>query len=90
MALGIFGNEGRTVDNNTQDIDPNRSSPNSSTAKDGYYDPESQNEKGRRPSRVAAPGAVTTDDRYLDVDKQMELESTNSIKYRTCTWQKVI
>ena len=90
MALGIFGNKGRTVENNTQDIDPNRPSPNSSTAKDGYYDPESQDEKGRKFSRVAAPGAVTTDEGYLDVGKQMELEATNSIKYRTCTWQKVI
>ena len=55
----------------------------------GYYDPEANNEKGgRKMSRVG--GVVSDADSQLSVGKQLELESTNSIKYRTCSWQKVI
>ncbi|KAL9127487.1 MAG: hypothetical protein Q9217_003643 [Psora testacea] len=89
MALG-FGSRGRTVDNNTRDIDPNNASPDSSTLKEGSfgYDPESQDANGRKMSRIAAPGAITDVGEQLDVGKQMELEATNSIRYRTCSWQK--
>ena len=93
MALG-FGSKGRTVDNNTHQIDPtgNRPSPDSSTAKEGAfgYDPESHDGKGRRKSRIAGGGPFADGEAELDVGKQMELEATNSIKYRTCSWQKVI
>ena len=49
------------------------------------YDVEKQ---GRKMSRVGDP--LTSDsDSGLSVGKQMELEATNSIKYRTCSWPKV-
>ncbi|MCJ1360138.1 MAG: hypothetical protein MMC33_010141 [Icmadophila ericetorum] len=48
------------------------------------YDVEKQ---GRKMSRVGDP--LTSDsDSGLSVGKQMELEATNSIKYRTCSWPK--
>ena len=57
------------------------------------YDVEKTESKGRKMSRVAGPVSGTAGDSDADsaisVGKQMELESTNSIKYRTCSWQKV-
>ena len=42
-------------------------------------------------SRVAGViGGEADQDSQLSVGKQLELEATNSIKYRTCSWQKVI
>ena len=87
MAFGL-GKSGRKVDNTNQDLDPN-SSPNGSTGKD-YYDAEAQDNKGRKMSRIAAPGSLSGDTEKIDVGKQMELEATNSIKYRTCSWPKVV
>jgi hypothetical protein len=49
---------------------------------------------GRRMSRIGPP--VLTDAIVLDVDSQdehgrlVEMEAENAIKYRTCSWQKVI
>ena len=58
------------------------------------YDTEKQAPGGRSFSRVAAPipGIVGDSDTEsaVSVGKQMELEKNNSIKYRTCSWQKVI
>lgn len=34
--------------------------------------------------------AVQSDSENGDVGRQIELEAENSIKYRTCSWQKVI
>lgn len=85
MALG---RKGRTVDNTTLDIDPN-----SITKEEGqYYDPENNGDKGgRKMSRIAGVmGGESDQDSQLSVGKQLELEATNSIKYRTCSWQKVI
>ena len=85
MALG---RRGRNVDNSTSEIDPN-----STTMEEGqYYDAESNGEKGgRKMSRVAGVmGGESDRDSQLGVGKQLELEATNSIKYRTCSWQKVI
>ena len=85
MALG---KKGRNVDNATHEIDPN-----SATKADGqYYDAESNGEKGgRKMSRIAGiMGGDSDQDSQLDVGKQLELEATNSIKYRTCSWQKVV
>ena len=49
------------------------------------YDPENQNDDGRRRlSRVGDDSSST-----LSVGKQIELEADNAIKYRTCSWQKV-
>lgn len=85
MALG---RKGRKVDNTNHDIDPN-----SVTMGDGqYYDAENTGEKGgRKMNRIAGVmGGESDQDSQLGVGKQLELEATNSIKYRTCSWQKVI
>ncbi|KAF1356947.1 transmembrane amino acid transporter protein-domain-containing protein [Delphinella strobiligena] len=70
------------------------------TGNEGYgdqpYDPESLT-GARRGSRIdkpitkpIIPGDSDGDDASsgLSVGKQMELESENAIKYRTCSWQK--
>ena len=85
MALG---RKGRNVDNTTHEIDPN-----SVTKEEGqYYDAESTGDKGgRKMSRIGGIlGGESDQDSQLGVGKQLELEATNSIKYRTCSWQKVI
>ena len=84
MALG---RKSRNVDNTTHEIDPNLS-----IQEEGqYYDPESNGEKGgRKTSRIAGVMGESDQDSQLGVGKQLELEATNSIKYRTCSWQKVI
>ena len=82
MAFGL-GKSGRKVDNTNQDLDPS-----SSPDEKAYYDPEAQDDKGRKMSRIAAPGSLTGETDKLDVGRQMELEATNSIKYRTCSWPK--
>lgn len=84
MALGI---RGRNDDNNILAPDPNGSP--DSTSKEGY-DPESTGEKGRKMSRIADVMAESDQESQLSVGKQLELEANNSIKYRTCSWQKVI
>ncbi len=56
----------------------------------GYDVEKTEEHKGRKMSRVG--GTILTDsdeDSVMSVGKQLELESTNSIKYRTCSWQKV-
>ena len=85
MPFGL-GKSGRKVDNPTQDLDPN--SPEDGSNEKAYYDTEAQDGNGRKMSRIAAPGSLTGDTDKLDVGRQMELESTNSIKYRTCSWPK--
>lgn len=71
----------------------------------GYYDGFSGDAERqgaapgyRKMSRIDKPvtksiAGVTSDDDATDtsvsVGKQMELESGNAIKYRTCSWQKV-
>ena len=53
------------------------------------YDVEKTEFKGRKMSRVAgAPITDSDEDSVMSVGKQLELESSNSIKYRTCSWQK--
>ena len=91
MALGFFGKKKTTVvdTNNTMptEVDSNGALP--------AYDSEKQGYNGRNMHRVAPPlpGMVLSDtdtDSEMSVEKQLELESSNSIKYRTCSWQKVI
>jgi len=57
------------------------------------YDVEKNEPKERKMSRVGGPvpGIVgdSDADSALSVGKQLELEATNSIKYRTCSWPKV-
>ena len=56
----------------------------------GYDVEKTEEHKGRKMSRVGGPILADSDqDSMMSVGKQMELESTNSIKYRTCSWQKV-
>lgn len=56
----------------------------------GYDVEKTEEQKGRKMSRVAGPALTDSDeDSVMSVGKQLELESTNSIKYRTCSWQKV-
>ncbi|KAL8831760.1 MAG: hypothetical protein Q9191_000688 [Dirinaria sp. TL-2023a] len=61
---------------------------------DGTFaaDPEKADTKMRKMSRVGGPiPGIAGDsdvDSTLSVGKQLELEQTNSIKYRTCSWQK--
>lgn len=56
-------------------------------------DPEKGEQKVRKMSRIGGPipGIVGDSDveSQISVGKQVELEQTNSIKYRTCSWQKV-
>lgn len=56
------------------------------------YDAERQSSaiQGRKGGRIGPPleSLTTSNEDKLDVDKQMELEAGNSIKYRTCSWQK--
>ena len=85
MALG---RRVRNVDNTTHKIDPNSATKEESQ----YYDAESTGDKGgRKMSRIAGVmGGESDHDSQFGVGKQLELEATNSIKYRTCSWQKVI
>ncbi len=57
------------------------------------YDVEKNGPPERKMSRVGGPipGIVgdSDADSALSVGKQLELEATNSIKYRTCSWPKV-
>ena len=57
------------------------------------YDVEKNDAGARKMSRIGGPipGIVgeSDADSAISVGKQMELESTNSIKYRTCSWPKV-
>ena len=89
MALG-FGTKSRTVDHPVQEINANNGSPNSAEKQGEFYDPEANNDKGRKMSRIGGTLGESDTDSQLTVGKQLELEATNSIKYRTCSWQKVI
>ena len=87
MALG-WGSKSRPVEDTTLPID---ASPNPEVAYG--YDAEKGGEKGedqkeRKMSRVGGVGVIADSDSQLSVGKQLELEATNSIKYRTCSWQK--
>ena len=90
MALGV---RSRRVDNATYDInvnDVNNVDPPLAEKEGVIYDPEANNEKGRKTSRIGGVMGESDGDSQLSVGKQLELEATNSIKYRTCSWQKVI
>lgn len=56
------------------------------------YDAEGGTFGGRKMSRVDGKALTTADsdsDSGLSVGKQIELEQSQAIKYRTCSWQKV-
>ncbi|KAA6410786.1 MAG: N amino acid transport system [Lasallia pustulata] len=54
------------------------------------YDVEKTGPRERKMSRIAGPGLGrdSDTDSALSVGKQIELEATSSIKYRTCSWPK--
>lgn len=90
MALGKKSND--IVDtSNTRNISVNEKVAYGEDA----YDAEKGDggPKARKMSRVGGPipGIVGDSDvdSQISVGKQCELEQTNSIKYRTCSWQKV-
>ena len=83
MALG-FDKKSRTVEDNTHDID---ASPN--PEKPYGFDAEKGEDKGRKMSRVGGADVIADSDSQLSVGRQVELEASNAIKYRTCSWQKV-
>ena len=89
MALG---RKSRAVESDTHDVHATHAAPDSGKEGALNYDPESNGDKGRKMSRVGAVGVLGDSDQEseMSVGKQLELESTNSIKYRTCSWQKVI
>ena len=78
MALG---RKPKVAANTDQDIKSENP-----TQGEGLYDPENADGKGRKMSRVVGDSDT---DSALSVGKQLELEQTNSIKYRTCSWPKV-
>ena len=87
------------VDNpNTHDISVNGKDEFSSQYGAGVFggsDPEkgTGEPKTRKMSRIGGPisgmGGDSDTDSTLSVGKQLELEQSNAIKYRTCSWQKV-
>ena len=97
MALGM---KSRIVENDTINIDVPRITtmrdPAFETGVYGYDVEEngpSTMYKGRKMSRIGGPVSAVVgeseSDSGISVGKQLELESTNAIKYRTCSWQKV-
>ena len=92
MALGFTKNATATENTYGEDVKGIRDLP---VEKDVYgYDTEAQGVTGRKMARIGGPisGGIMGDsdsESAMSVNKQMELESTNSIKYRTCSWPKV-
>ena len=89
MALG-FGSKADEVDTSN--------SPGETTHDEKVQDVEKQSiwtgaarlKKGRiGPPLEGAPAADSDAESSLDISKQMEMEASNAIKYRTCSWQKV-
>ncbi len=87
MALG---RKTLAVDNNNTHGTAVPRDPGLQTGIYGYDVEKTEEHKGRKMSRVAGTALTDSDeDSVMSVGKQLELESTNSIKYRTCSWQKV-
>ena len=94
MALGFGNKKTPVVDSSTTYEngvnDPVRRDPSLQTGVYGY-DVEKTGSKGRKMSRIAGAGLgeSSDSDSAMSVGKQIELEATSSIKYRTCSWPKV-
>ena len=92
MALG---RRSKVVDTSNTHDNPVAGKDNEAREASGAFgsDPEKGEPKARKMSRIGGPipGIVgdSDADSALSVGKQLELEQTNSIKYRTCSWQKV-
>lgn len=92
MALG---RRSKVVDTSNTHDNPLSEKDNAARDASGPFgsDPEKGEPKVRKMSRIGGPipGIVgdSDADSALSVGKQLELEQANSIKYRTCSWQKV-
>ena len=86
MALGF--------DNKKPDTTGTSNFTETAMASHDGLDVEKQPGKGRMGSRIGAPipgiPLDSDDDVSVSVGKQMELEASNDIKYRSCSWQKVL
>lgn len=86
----VFGRKSRRANVNTRDISAGDAF-NPEGVHGSGYDAENAGGKGKRLNRVADPvvlGDSDVDSAHI-VTKQLELEASNSIKYRTCSWEKV-
>ncbi|KAL9045378.1 MAG: hypothetical protein Q9214_001561 [Letrouitia sp. 1 TL-2023] len=91
MALG----KKSTAADPAKDVPLEGEKANIETKGGGYgYDPEKTEGRERKLSRIGGPAAIGLADSdagsAMSVGKQVELESNNSIKYRTCSWQKAV
>ena len=83
MAVGKFWRKSEDPPSDEKDLPADR-------ARRQSHDLESSQD--RKMSRLGEPVAGVSgsdDDLATSIGKQMELEANNSIKYRTCSWQKV-
>ncbi|KAI4240582.1 MAG: hypothetical protein L6R40_005070 [Gallowayella cf. fulva] len=94
MALGRKSNVVADDSNNIASLDEKREPHRDPALETGVYgyDVEKTEERGRKMSRLGGPSAIgITDadsDSVVSVGKQVEMEASNAIKYRTCSWQK--
>ena len=82
-----FGKEGY-YDNFAGDVEKNGGAPNGARKMSRIDRPVTKSISGNQ----TGLGGVSDDDATessVSVGKQMELESGNAIKYRTCSWYKV-
>lgn len=93
MALARDSKAAADGTNNISALDEQRE-PHRDSASTGAYDVEKAEQGGRKMSRLGGPttiGVANSDSASaVSVGKQMEQEAENAIKYRTCSWQKVI
>lgn len=94
MALGRKSKAAPDGSNKSSSLDEKREPHRDPALETGVYgyDVEKNEEPGRKMSRLGGPAAIGIDadeEAVVTVGKQRELEANNSIKYRTCSWQKV-
>ncbi|KAL8948400.1 MAG: hypothetical protein Q9222_005415 [Ikaeria aurantiellina] len=94
MALGKNSDVVSDDSNNIASLDEKREPHQDPPFETGVYgyDVEKAGERGRKMSRLGGPktiGITDSDaDSVVSVGKQVELEASNAIKYRTCSWPK--
>lgn len=95
MALGKKSTVVPDNSNNITSFDEKREPHRDPALETGIYgyDVEKTEKRGRKMSRLGGPRAIGVADSDADstisVGKQVEMEASNAIKYRTCTWPKV-
>ncbi|KAL8785212.1 MAG: hypothetical protein Q9213_003481 [Squamulea squamosa] len=94
MALGRKSNVVANDSNNIASLDEKREPHRDPPLETGVYgyDVEKTEQRGRKMSRLGGPSAIgiadSDEDSVVSVGKQVEMEASNAIKYRTCSWQK--